>query len=695
MTSPSEREPDPLEAAYAAFEAGDVAVDDVLAEAKALADDGIFRLRAAAHEGSSASRERAAEKLAAHFADDAPAAVLDRVVAGALDDAGMHGEALETRRRALAIAPAWHPGIAADLCAGIAQGFVRLGNAEGAVPWIERAFSFDPFHIGALRTLVEALVVTDDVSHAFGVGDHLARFGVPTPEPLRDRARPANVPPFAPDLGRLRVLSDVAWGRLAASIAFDARPRPMRSLRVHALGCAMRGAWAYATTCAQAALSAPMDDPDELVAARGLALAAAVRATKATNLEDEPRFSLDPSARRAALRIDDRAAMRDALHDPAPAIRLFAAEHIDDPAATAILVAQAELERTRDIDLRPSHEVHGAAATIRSKSIRARRSPLVLPVEGADHPMFTRLREGEWIVAWAIHPSTIDARALETIEADLAPLRDRFGGAVQIEAKGDAVSYAHRGADAPRALHELVESILSIFERRGAKTILVGRFARGAEPTSWRPVDDVSPKQAWYERLNEDGWNAAFDTKRKPPLSDPHEGWTAQLSVGEGHVAEVRPLRMVVPDLRIVWGLPEVEHRGAPPLRTPMTLKAILARAKAASQVTPRGESMARALEKSLAAHLDGTPVEIVDHRGHPHALDEIVHDANGKARGFAFGLHGVCGAFVQHVPGAFWFREYEAMLALRNVIRSEGLAPVVHWFRRDGLWVFNLWEAR
>jgi hypothetical protein len=140
----------------------------------------------------------------------------------------------------------------------------------------------------------------------------------------------------------------------------------------------------------------------------------------------------------------------------------------------------------------------------------------------------------------------------------------------------------------------------------------------------------------------------------------------------------------------VVWGLPDVEHRGAPPLRTPMTLKAILARAKAAAEVTPRGASMARAIEAALAAHLDGPPIEIVDHRGNAHALDEIV---NGEHRGFAFGLHGVQGAFVQHVPGAFWFREYEAMLALREVIRAQDLAPVIHWFRRDGLWVFNLWE--
>jgi len=119
-------------------------------------------------------------------------------------------------------------------------------------------------------------------------------------------------------------------------------------------------------------------------------------------------------------------------------------------------------------------------------------------------------------------------------------------------------------------------------------------------------------------------------------------------------------------------------------------LRSILARAKASAQRTPRGTAMAQAIERALAEHVDGPPLAIVDHRGEEHALDEIVKD---DARGFAFGVHGVTGAFVQHVPGAFWFREYELFCALRAVIATEGLAPAVHWFRRDGLWVFNLWE--
>lgn len=83
----------------------------------------------------------------------------------------------------------------------------------------------------ALRTLIDALVATDELAHAFGVADHLARCGVGAIAILSGKSRPSVVPPFASDRGRLRSLSDESWAKLVASFAFDPNPRPRSRLR--------------------------------------------------------------------------------------------------------------------------------------------------------------------------------------------------------------------------------------------------------------------------------------------------------------------------------------------------------------------------------------------------------------------------------------------------------------------------------
>jgi hypothetical protein len=167
---------------------------------------------------------------------------------------------------------------------------------------------------------------------------------------------------------------------------------------------------------------------------------------------------------------------------------------------------------------------------------------------------------------------------------------------------------------------------------------------------------------------HDDVWEPSFDPGVAPPASEPEGGLFMMFPVPDGQLPERRNARLWLRDLRIVYGLPDVEHTPA----------------------DARSADVAIALDVALRHVFRGLPPRFRDRHGRPGAVDGI--RCEGR-RGFAVAVDGLDPRFLVHYPGTSRFREYELFQAMRELCGAVGLRPVVHWYREGGLYVVNCWE--
>lgn len=143
------------------------------------------------------------------------------------------------------------------------------------------------------------------------------------------------------------------------------------------------------------------------------------------------------------------------------------------------------------------------------------------------------------------------------------------------------------------------------------------------------------------------------------------------MQTAEGPVPEIRIPRFELRDVRVVYGLEDVDPRDA---------------------VEAREREVRAAIDAAMRDAFRGQPPERMNRSGdRDGALDAIRFDGRD---GFAFALEGMRPAFVVHYPRGFRFREHELLGAIAQATRAAKLAPVVQWARSSGTWIVNVWEA-
>ena len=198
---------------------------------------------------------------------------------------------------------------------------------------------------------------------------------------------------------------------------------------------------------------------------------------------------------------------------------------------------------------------------------------------------------------------------------------------------------------------------------------LVGRFAIPSKKQPlWHAVDD--PRYCGESIDEDDWWDRSFANSAPQPDSEPEGGPSFLLiQSAEGPIPEARLMRLQFDDVRISYGLADVEDRDP----------------------GVRDAEIAATLRSILQREFRGVPPEYFNKTGARNgALDAIT--SHGKP-GYAFALSGLVPEFVVHYPGCFRCREHEMLRALRELVLSVGLAPVIHWSRDAGTWIFNLWD--
>jgi hypothetical protein len=364
------------------------------------------------------------------------------------------------------------------------------------------------------------------------------------------------------------------------------------------------------------------------------------------------------------------------------------------------LAEQAEVEGARNIDVRPFADAGWTASAI----LHGRRAhkglpgtPLsIVPWEGADQPMLKGFDEGDVLMLWvqfAIPPEPAQHEALMTALGRGDEALAARGVQVQVEGFDDPLTLqlCFGGAIADPALiartylAELQDPKLEIREVLVARFLSPGAEGEGhdhhhhhdhdhdhdhdedSHTPSLQAVDD--PRASTEHGLEgDDWWNASFDPKRTPPASEPESGLFMMVPSGEGYAAELRLAATWFPDLRVAYGLTDVEYVSA-----------------------PRKDAVQAALAAALAKVFRGAPPSFRNTEGQDGTVDGI--ESHGRL-GYGLAIPQLTPAMVQHLPRSVRFREHELFVAMREVVQQLGLAPVVHWYRGDGLYVVKLWEA-
>lgn len=175
-----------------------------------------------------------------------------------------------------------------------------------------------------------------------------------------------------------------------------------------------------------------------------------------------------------------------------------------------------------------------------------------------------------------------------------------------------------------------------------------------------------------FESLEDedDFWKRSFDLTTPPPDTEDPDGMFAVAQMdGGGMITEFRPFTLYFPDVRVVYGLGNIEDE--PP--------------------NERCHTLLASLRKALAAYFtpnEQEAIQLFNQEGEANQrLDRIRHE---QRMGYSFAVRREdLSAFVgEH----FRYMEYELLLSLRDVVRQENLQPTLHW-SRDEVYIFNLWE--
>ena len=702
---PTSITPAALEEAWRRFLAADVPVATVLGlETAEVDNDELARLQGAMHKGTPARRGKAADQLRELLAEAevSNALALDGLVAGGLDGAERYADALAVRVEALDVAARWHLIEAGRLVGNIGHDLLKLGRLDEARTWYERALTWDPTNPFVVIGLAEVHLARGDLALAYTFRDHLEAAGYPAAHSAdfdvaaaKAGKRPAPGAAYRPDLGNLFALDEIGYARLCAAFQFDRNATAKEALRSHALACLMRGNPAYAYWAAS--LAAAEAWPDEASEERGAieqpwceTLLGAVGALAAPYQGDEDLEvrvgNIDEARRRGDL---DAVAM--ALYDPHPGVRLVAAGALTAAGDARCLVFIGELaayERARGLDtMRP--EQGPSASRLRGLDERRQalggRPPLVVPEEGIEHPSLATIESGQMLSVMMTFVDELDDALFDRIQpAAVAVLEgadwDALGGEPELIVEHDDLSLhvalvkplakkkakkqkpGNAGDLRPVVRHLLaaVSAVARFAEVMVARLDLPQKRGHFLQPVN-DPRDDGTHD-------HDDVWEPSFDAAAAPPASEPEAGLFMMLPSGDGHVPERRNARLWLRDLRICYGLPEVDYR-EPDARTAEVEAAV-----------------ATAFERAFR----GLPPRFRDRHDATGKVNAIIHDGR---RGYGIFVEGMDPRFLVHYPGTSRFREYELFQAMRDVCGAAGLAPVVHWYREGGLYLVNCWE--
>jgi hypothetical protein len=233
---------------------------------------------------------------------------------------------------------------------------------------------------------------------------------------------------------------------------------------------------------------------------------------------------------------------------------------------------------------------------------------------------------------------------------------------------GQVLHARFSGLAHPRAaLEDLVATFST--SQLDLKEVFLTRSAvdKKGEPAEARP-DPRAPAEKDPPDV-EAFWSALFDPKAPPPPSEDREN-TVSMTLGAGGVSwEERGIPLFLEGVRIAYGTPTVEQLE----RTPRCQEVLRAVVKALESRLPHG--------RPPVLNGDGQPDTSADRIGRPDRI------------GYAFGIRRT-EALTATYPESFRIREYEVMLAMRDVIEELGLEPVVNWYRGSVL-IVNLWEKR
>jgi hypothetical protein len=231
-------------------------------------------------------------------------------------------------------------------------------------------------------------------------------------------------------------------------------------------------------------------------------------------------------------------------------------------------------------------------------------------------------------------------------------------------------SCLHVAVTGVRTAERALGLLLDVLARTGtpvARAVFTRHRADGDRDALVRGMDPNAQPQVEYDDPRE-WWRACFDAGAPPPLSEDRAELSrddnALLEDGRTTYVERRGLPLHLPDLRICYGLGDVTFDISP----------------GDSDVARRGE-VARALKGAIAERFGAGAIEPAP--ACVRAGDRAGYSCAFKADGLREFLH----------DNLFRYREYELMLAIRDVARALDLEPVVCWRRFDRRYVLQLWE--
>lgn len=627
-------------------------------------------------------------------------------------------DALAGHVEALGVAARWHLLEAPRLVGNIGHDLLELGRLDEARAWYERALAWDPANPFVVIGLAEVHLARGELDYAFAYRDHLADEGYPASHTADFDAaaarlgdRPARGPVYQPDLGSLFALDEAGYARQCAAFQLDRTCGPKQALRAHALACLMRGHSDRALWTASLAAAAPWhgDDADRgaietawchavvramtaRLAPLGVLSRVAARVGTIFTSPDEPHdgdaqlgvrlATIEELARRG-----DHGSLAGALFDPHPGVRLAAASALTaagDPRARVYVNELAACERARGLDSgRPENAP--SASRLRWLDERRRafagRAPLVLPEEGIEHPSLAVVEPGQLLSVMMTFVDVLDDERFDRVQAAIVAVLDnvdweRVGGELELVIERDDISLhvalvKPTGAPLRRAqpadVRPIVRDLLAAASAASPfAEVMLARLARpGTDGHFFQPVDDPRDRGT---HAYDDTWAPSFDATAAPPASEPAGGLFMMFPSPSGHVPERRNARLWLADLRICYGLPDVDDRD-PDARTAQVEAAVAA-----------------AFERVFR----GLPPRWHDRHGAGGRVNAIVKDGR---RGYGIFVEGMDPRFLMHYPSASRFREYELFQALRDVCGAVGLRPVVHWYRERGTYLVNCWE--
>jgi hypothetical protein len=576
------------------------------------------------------------------------------------------------------------------LVGNIAHDLLKLGRLDESRAWYERALAWDPANPFVIVGLAEAHLARGELDYAFAYRDHLADEGYPASHTADFDAaaarlgdRPARGPVYVPDLGSLFALDEAGYARQCAAFQFDRNSTPKEALRAHALACLMRGqadralwtaslaavvesddeiqvAWCNAILRAMTARLAPHGVPSQVAARIGT-----IFTSPDEPHDDETQLQARLSTIEELARRGDLGSLAGALFDPHPGLRLAAAAALTnagDPRARVFIHELATYEHARRFDTaRP--ETAPTASRLRWLDERRRaltgRAPLIIPEEGIEHPSLAVVEPGQLLSVMMTFVDALDDERFERITAAAASVLDnvdwnRVGGEPQLAIERDDVSVhvalvKRRGK--PADLRPILRDLLAAVSAASpfAEVMLARLALPGKDGHFLQPIDD--PRDTAAE-------------------SEPEGGLFMMFPSPAGPVPERRNARLWLHDLRICYGLPDVDYR----------------------EPDARSAAVEAAIAAAFARVFRGLPPRFHDRNG---AVGRINSITKGNERGYGIFIEGMEPRFLMHYPGASRFREYELFQAMREVCGAVGLRPVVHWCREGGTYLVNLWEWR